>query len=74
MHLRHTHLLGDLRLREVLLETQAEDQPFARGQRLQGAAQRLSDLDELVALLVLGQRLGQRPAVLLAGVRTRRVE
>ena len=51
---RHVHLgdadaLGDLRLGQVLLEAKPQDQPLARGQRLQGAAQRLADLDELVA-------------------------
>src|SRR5262245_12242217 len=56
VHLGHTDLFGDLRLREVLLEAQVEDQPFARRQCLQRAAQRLADLDELITLLFPGQR------------------
>src|SRR4051794_27424783 len=74
VHLRHADLFGYLRLREVLLETQAEYQPFARGQCLQRAAQRLTYLDELVPVLVFVERFGERPALLLAAPRARRVE
>src|SRR5918997_5410858 len=71
VHLGYADLLGDLRLREVLLEAQAEYQPLARRQCLQGAAQRLSDLHQLVAVLVLGQRVRERPALLVTRARPR---
>src|SRR4051794_6148464 len=74
MHLGNAHPLGYLRLREVLLETQAEYQPLARGQCLQRAAQRLAYLDALVPVLVVGERIGERPALLLPAARAGRVE
>ncbi len=71
---RRPTCVGDLRLREVLLEPQAEYQPLARRQCLQRAAQRLPYLDELIPVLVVRQRLGERPALLLAAPGSWRVE
>src|SRR5215218_7114453 len=74
VHLRDADLLGYLGLGQVLLEAQAQDHALTSRQRLERATQRLLDLDAVVALVLLRERLAERPALVLAVARARRVQ
>src|SRR5919106_4947664 len=52
VHLGDPHTLRDLGLRQVVLEAELENRPLARGQRLEGPAERLADLNEIVSPLL----------------------
>ena len=74
MHLRDTHAVGDLGLRQVALEAKPEDQPLARRQRVQRPAQRLAQLDELVARVLVPERAALGPLLVLVAGAPRRVQ
>ena len=65
VHLRDTHPLGDLGLRQVLDEAQVKHDAVARGERLQRRRDRRAVLDELEAVVLDADRLGVGLAVAL---------
>src|SRR5215208_3233224 len=62
VHLRYAYPLSDLGLCHVLLEAQLQDHALALRQRVERAAKRLADLDQLVTGLVRGDRIAPAPA------------